>query len=1063
MKKILPYILIVFTLVNFLTPIGIGLSRENKIVMEKKVALAGDVELEISSSSKGTEITADVTTYFSTNYWTEGVNTNYTYVFLYDEYPGEKGNWKGIDPVQKESRFFQKSNTTSNKQSITFSGLEENKTYYLLGASSQINYANKLITLITEPWNLLDSDASSGYTNVINVKTGSTGGTQITQGSGVAKATNVVNPSKMPACGIDGLNTTGGTVVGCLAQGIYYVLFVPTSYVFALAGNFFDWAFAYSVNDNSYRSGFVVQGWGVVRDFCNMFFIFILLYVAFNTILGTGGAKTKEMIINVIIIGLLINFSLFATQVVVDASNILARVFYNSNAIVITESTTPTKIDDVVENMSGGITTASDPTYKNGIIPLSSALVNKVNPQSLVINAEKVTDIETEGEANSAITGKNAEDKKKALDVGTFILVTLMAVAINVTGFMVFVSVSLIFVYRVIGIWLAMILAPLAFFSYIVPELKKQPTIGFSAWISELLKLSFVAPIFIFFLYLILKFLETDLVFMTRTGNEKGIMFVIITIVPFVFIMVLLWKAKGIAVDYSGKIGATLAKAGPALGKVMGGATLGLLSGGAALAGSGIIGGAAARMAGSASLQTAAGKTGFKGAMAKLALKGASGVSKAGFDVRETGLGKLVTKQSGMNLDKIISKKAVAGGYAGIQDRKVKRDAESSELLKQSVAAGAKQDAEAKAWNDAYMADMINKRESTPAGVLFDETKHRENYIKANGPKKLTSDEENKRRLADKASEIEYGAGYTEEKEKERLDALKKTGKFNEAVWRKGSKFKDKKADLSDREIRTVKDLRSKSGLEKPPLNAVEIANAEKIISKGESTFKNSHQEIEKINEELKIVSNYLKKDIESLTKADITDYLNNKKEVDSNGNEIDISLNGKLAEEAKNITKLTQKMNGNITDDDDLNKYRDEINDLTSQLQNVSNDTINSSKAEILRLTGMMSSPNANTVQVKADLLVEQQKLDDAVKVAKTSIQNTLKKTKDLEKERLEKLKEDIQKELVEANKEKARINQQISTLNSSLSDKRTHENIKKDATRTVNENKDMLYKGFK
>jgi len=54
----------------------------------------------------------------------------------------------------------------------------------------------------------------------------------------------------------------------------------------------------------------------VVRDFVNIFFIFVLLYIAFATILSLHGFKTKEMIINVIIIGLLMNFSLFAGQLI---------------------------------------------------------------------------------------------------------------------------------------------------------------------------------------------------------------------------------------------------------------------------------------------------------------------------------------------------------------------------------------------------------------------------------------------------------------------------------------------------------------------------------------------------------------------------------------------------------------------------------------------------------------------------------------------------------------------------------------------------------------------------
>ena len=62
-----------------------------------------------------------------------------------------------------------------------------------------------------------------------------------------------------------------------------------------------------------------------------------MLYIAISTILNLHGFNTKSTIINVIVIGLFINFSLFATQVIIDSSNIMARVFYNSDAIKITE------------------------------------------------------------------------------------------------------------------------------------------------------------------------------------------------------------------------------------------------------------------------------------------------------------------------------------------------------------------------------------------------------------------------------------------------------------------------------------------------------------------------------------------------------------------------------------------------------------------------------------------------------------------------------------------------------------------------------------------------------
>ncbi len=71
------------------------------------------------------------------------------------------------------------------------------------------------------------------------------------------------------------------------------------------------------------------SGWTLLRDLGNSLFIFILLYLGISTVLGLNEGKTKIIIRNVIIIGLLVNFSLFFTKVLIDASNIPSLFFYN--------------------------------------------------------------------------------------------------------------------------------------------------------------------------------------------------------------------------------------------------------------------------------------------------------------------------------------------------------------------------------------------------------------------------------------------------------------------------------------------------------------------------------------------------------------------------------------------------------------------------------------------------------------------------------------------------------------------------------------------------------------
>lgn len=73
----------------------------------------------------------------------------------------------------------------------------------------------------------------------------------------------------------------------------------------------------------------VLAAWQVFRDMANMAFIFIILYIAIGTILGLGGIDMKKMLVRIVIVALLLNFSFFFTKVAIDASNILTIGFYN--------------------------------------------------------------------------------------------------------------------------------------------------------------------------------------------------------------------------------------------------------------------------------------------------------------------------------------------------------------------------------------------------------------------------------------------------------------------------------------------------------------------------------------------------------------------------------------------------------------------------------------------------------------------------------------------------------------------------------------------------------------
>ncbi len=402
-------------------------------------------------------------------------------------------------------------------------------------------------------------------------------------------------------------------IKGCMA-GFFYFIWEAVSVAASFAGQFLDFFIYYSTNSASYVNSFIEQGWGAVRDVANIFFIIALLYIAIKTILSLNVSDNKKLIGAIVIIALLINFSLFFTKVVIDASNILAKVFYNNTDSVDAKGV-PMKHGD------------------EGQKSISVGLVDKFDPQNLI----------------SQDTYNNNK--------GSFIFFILFLIAI--TGYMVymFFSVALLFVARVISLYISMIFAPVAFISYILPF--KIPGFGHEEWWTDLLKNAFLAPIFIFMLYLIVMFagfLKTIVATGLNVTSTKSFFQSLMHVaIPFIILFGLLMKAKELAVDYSGKIGAAISK----VGAVVGGVALGAATGGLAIAGRATIGRAGSAIANSEKMKKweAAGWGG--GATKRLLERG----SKASFDARNAKVAGKSLSDTGLKVGK-----GKEGGYE--KDRK---------------------------------------------------------------------------------------------------------------------------------------------------------------------------------------------------------------------------------------------------------------------------------------------------------------------------------------------------------------------------------------------------------
>jgi len=138
-------------------------------------------------------------------------------------------------------------------------------------------------------------------------------------------------------------------------QIIFIFLVIISSFFIALPAQanwitqFFGWIFAGIVGflgyflmmlinvlvwiaqyNNFIKSPVVVEGWTMVLGISNMFFVVILLIIAFSTILRIEKYNYKKWLPKLILMAILINFSKTICGLMIDAAQIIMLSFVNS-------------------------------------------------------------------------------------------------------------------------------------------------------------------------------------------------------------------------------------------------------------------------------------------------------------------------------------------------------------------------------------------------------------------------------------------------------------------------------------------------------------------------------------------------------------------------------------------------------------------------------------------------------------------------------------------------------------------------------------------------------------
>lgn len=496
------------------------------------------------------------------------------------------------------------------------------------------------------------------------------------------------------------------------AEGILYVWeiiwFYTTQIILVLIGYVLDIFIFLSIDSSFYRSGLIETGWEILRDFVNIVFIFSLLMMAFRIVLKMDESGSKKQLIKTILVALTVNFSLFISYAVIDASNLLAHVFYNK-----------------IEAKGAYKAQVLDPEDKENTSSLSKFITDFVGEDTRSISLAVASNVNPQ----IIVTGNAG---KGFLE--NFIIIT-GAGLINVLLIVVFLNMMMVFLGRTLGLMFSSMLSAVAFTSLTIPGMQNKKFIGFNKWLEELISTAFMAPVFLFFIYIAVTFLKEKgfLASLAAKPEQDFLTRMLVVFVPFLIVGGVLMLSKKISNDMVGELGKTAVKG---VGMLAGGiiAAPMVVGAGAAALGGAAAAGAGGLASGAGGLASRMGASRMGGAISKFG-RGTSKVGKKmmSFKADPTklpGFKNLVGKDLSSSISKVTGKsalghlrdkkkKAADNPIFAMEDSKFKKEDDDKALKDaKDKADKAKRDAESPYEAPFYQAQMAKARTDNDASYI---------------------------------------------------------------------------------------------------------------------------------------------------------------------------------------------------------------------------------------------------------------------------------------------------------------------------------------------------------
>ncbi len=404
------------------------------------------------------------------------------------------------------------------------------------------------------------------------------------------------DPQAASGC-VDWLGVNLQNCFGGLLGYVSYIILEVMSMILGLAGLLLNYVINTTVVNMATNVGNLTginTAWKVIRDIMNIAFIFLLVYEAIKVIIAQSTTdQVKKFITGIVLASILINFSLFFTKLLIDASNVITIGIYNSI------------IGDTTVNLSAN----------NG---LSNAYMQSLGLQ----NAFSSSAI---GSFQGASGG----------NYSMLIIGILGSVLFLVTAF-VFLAVSVLFVVRYIVLLILLMLSPIAYMGMAMPKIMMSYE---KEWWESLWGQLFFGPIFMLMTWVIITLMnspnfisasKTVTIGQLTTGaaqNPDSVALLFNFTVVIGLTIAALVVAKKQATRGASQIRTLTNNATKFAGTAFMGGSAKLLRGTVGVAGNAI--------ASSADLQDAAkNKTGFAGGLARATLYGSRTARDSTFDIR---------------------------------------------------------------------------------------------------------------------------------------------------------------------------------------------------------------------------------------------------------------------------------------------------------------------------------------------------------------------------------------------------------------------------------------------